>query len=63
MPNMESISLDGGKYSVYFQTKPHEFKALRYGAEWRDLTGDNLIYAMFCRIIELEDRLAQHEDE
>jgi hypothetical protein len=35
--------------------KPYVFKALRYGEEWRDLTGDNLVLQMFFRIQELEE--------
>jgi len=56
----ESILLDGGKYEVIFdQTSgsTSEFYALRYGEEWRSLTGDNLVLCMFQRIKDLEERL------
>jgi hypothetical protein len=32
-------------------------KALRYGKEWRDLTGDGMVYAMLCEIEELRRQL------
>ena len=44
------IELDGGKYTYIFDNGKQ--KALRYGEEWRDLTGDNLIYWM---AVELND--------
>lgn len=53
---MESIKLDN-KYEVIFNSKPWTFKALRYGEEWRNLTGDNLILAMFHKIQELEEEI------
>lgn len=37
--------------------KDTQFKCLRYGEEWRDLIGDNMILAMFYRIQELEEAL------
>ena len=55
----ESILLDNEKYEVIFdQTSGKcEFHALRYGEEWRNLTGDNLVLCMFQRIQDLEERL------
>lgn len=48
--------LDGGKYAVEFTDTGH-LKATRYGAEWRDLTGDNLVFNMLRRIDELEKQV------
>lgn len=55
------IDLNDGKYTYVFDNGKQY--ALRYGEQWRDLTGDNLIYWMACRIEELEDRLADYEDD
>jgi len=58
--NKKSILLDNGKYEVIFDQTDDgkcEFHALRYGKEWRSLTGDNLVLCMFQRIQNLEERL------
>ena len=54
---MNEIELENGKYTIIYNEKPFEFKALRYGEEWRDLTGDNLILALINHISDLEARL------
>lgn len=51
------ISLYDGKYEIVHNDNPYVFKALRYGKEWRDLTGDGMILTMFERIKDLEERL------
>lgn len=56
---MESIKLDDGKYEVVHTDNPWIFKALRYGEEWRDLTGDKMVLTMFYRIQELEEEIAK----
>lgn len=33
------------------------FKALRHGEEWKDLIGDNFVYALVDRIADLEDEV------
>lgn len=48
------IELCESKYSVILDFRTGDFKALRHGNEWRSLTGDKLILAMFDRIVELE---------
>jgi hypothetical protein len=55
----ESIILADGKYEVVFDQNGQrsDFYALRYGEEWRSLTGDNMILCMFQRIRDLEDKL------
>ena len=57
----ESISLDDGKYEIIFDQNDRvsEFYALRYGEEWRSLTGDNMVLCMFQRIKDLEEQLFQ----
>jgi hypothetical protein len=44
------------KYTVY-QDQSGRLKALRYGEEWRDCVGDNLIYSMAVEIEELRGKL------
>lgn len=55
----ESIILDGGKYEVIFDQDGSTSKlhALRFGEEWKDFTGNNIILCMFQRIQDLEDKL------
>lgn len=55
----DSISLEGGKYTVFQSVASccYTFKALRYGEDWRDLVGDNLVHSMFHRILELQEEL------
>lgn len=52
---MPDIRLEGGKYTVR-QTQAG-LEALRYDESWRDLTGDNLVYAMVVEILALRERL------
>jgi hypothetical protein len=61
---MSKIQLDGGKYTVV--SDKGGLRALRNGQEWRDLSGDNLVYYMLCRIEELTEaanRAAARLDE
>lgn len=50
-----SITLEGGKYTVIHQNGTN-FRALRNGEPWRDLTGDGMTLALVQRIQELEER-------
>jgi len=52
---IEKVELYDGKYTVVLVDNGKEFKALRYGEEWRDLAGEGMILAMFYRIQELEE--------
>jgi hypothetical protein len=45
------IDLCGGKYT-YIRYKNGGQKALRYGEEWRDLTGDNLVYWLAVELLQ-----------
>lgn len=48
----KTIILDNGKYTIVYD-KDNNFpeKCLRYGEEWRELVGDNLIFYL-CNEIE-----------
>lgn len=54
----ERIKVDD-KYTVIHNDNPYVLKALRHGEEWRSLTGDNLILAMFYKIQDLQEQLKQ----
>jgi len=50
---IESIIVDDGKYQLFNENG--RLWAERNGEPWdRDLTGDNLVYAMMVRILDLE---------
>ncbi|MDP8268211.1 MAG: hypothetical protein P9L97_05730 [Candidatus Tenebribacter davisii] len=50
------LDIDNGKYTIY-QNKQDGFKALRYSEDWRDLTGDNLVYCMMVELIEANAKI------
>jgi hypothetical protein len=54
---MDRVVLRDGKYEVVQSNSPWRFMALRNGDEWRDLTGDNLVLAMFYKIIDLQEEI------
>ena len=46
-----TITLDDGKYTiVYDKTNSFPEKVLRYGEEWRNVVGDNLIFWLCAEI-------------
>lgn len=51
----ERIELYDDKYTVILTDNGKRFRALRYGEEWRDLSGDGMVLSMFYRIQELEE--------
>ena len=54
----KTIELDNGKYAVmYDESNQYPMKCLRYGEEWRDLVGDNLIFWLCAKIEELEEKI------
>ena len=53
----KTIELDNGKYTVmYDENNQYPMKCLRYGEEWRNLVGDNLIFWLCAKIEELEEK-------
>jgi len=59
---MSKIELMDGKYMVINELEEGGgFRALRYGEEWRNLVGDNLVLAMAYEIEELREKLAETE--
>ena len=53
-----SVTVSDGKYTVIQDI--NGLYALRYGEEWRELTGDGLILALAMEVQELRDKLAEH---
>lgn len=52
---MVKIDLNDGKYT-YVMDNGKQY-ALRYSEPWRDLVGDKFVYAMACKIQDLEDEI------
>ena len=53
----KTIELDNGKYTVmYDENNQYPMKCLRYGEEWRNLVGDNLIFWLCAKIEKLEEK-------
>lgn len=50
-PAILDVSVEGGKYRV-IMAAGGRFHALRHGQEWRDLTGDKLIFALAHELAE-----------
>lgn len=50
------VELDNGKYTV-IQDDNGSLYALRYGKEWRNLCGDNLIYHLAVEVTELREKI------
>jgi hypothetical protein len=61
----KEIILEDGKYTIVYDFSPQSFtfKALRYGEEWRNLSGDKLILALIHRIEELTPMGSKELDE
>ena len=56
------IDLGEGKYTVINElNNGGSFRALRYGSDWRNLAGDNLILAMFHEIERLQGKVSEYE--
>jgi|GEM_PF-2171979 len=51
------INFYDNKYTILINENGVPMEALRYGEPWQDIIGDNLIYHMLCRILELEDEI------
>ena len=56
-----NISICDGKYTV-IQAPTGTTRVLRYGEEWRDVTGDNVIGGLAWELQEARDRIKQLED-
>jgi len=56
------IKLAGGKYRLLQNGDGTGLRALRYGEEWRDLTGDNLVSELGHRIESLQQQLGNAMD-
>jgi len=56
MSRFLEVSVSNDKYTVTMDGK-YGLKALRYGKEWRDLTGDNLIYFLALELQEAREKI------
>jgi hypothetical protein len=63
MTDIPRITVNDGKYTVIVDNSaPGTFRALRYGEEWRDLTGDGLVLSLCHAILDLQERLEEIEN-
>ena len=56
-----NISICDGKYTV-IQAPTGTTRVLRYGEEWRDVTGDNVIGGLAWELQEARDRIKRMEE-
>lgn len=56
-PTILSVDLENGKYTVQFNESTGELKALRYGEEWRNLSGDGMVLALLHKIEEQDTEI------
>ena len=56
-----NISICDGKYTV-IQAPTGTTRVLRYGEEWRDVTGDNVIGGLAWELQAARDRIKRLED-
>ena len=60
----KTINLDDGKYTIiYNENNQYPIKCLRYGEDWKDLIGDNLIFWLCKKIEELEEETNDMRDQ
>ena len=57
-----NISICDGKYTV-IQAPTGTTRVLRYGEEWRDVTGDNVIGGLAWELQEANERIKRLERE
>jgi len=55
------VDVNDGKYTVVMSQKG-ELKALRYGEEWRDCCGDNLIYWLAMELLQTRGVVEQAKE-
>lgn len=49
------VTVGDGQYRVIAHADMSGFRALRYGEEWRSLTGDNLVLALAMEVAKLRE--------
>lgn len=54
------IDIYDSKYTLVYEN--NKFHALRYGKEWRDLTGDGMVLALCNEILELKEEIRDLEE-
>lgn len=56
-----NVSICDGKY-IIIQAPTGTTRVLRYGEEWRDVTGDNVIGGLAWELQEARDRIKRLEE-
>jgi hypothetical protein len=54
------ITFGSGKYTLEHNNGAN-LRALRYGEQWRDLSGDGMVLALVQEVEELRQKLAKYE--
>ena len=57
-----NVSICDGKY-IIIQAPTGTTRVLRYGEEWRDVTGDNVIGGLAWELQEARDRIKRLEED
>jgi len=57
-----NVTICDGKYTIV-QVSTGGTRVLRYGEEWRDVTGDNVIGGLAWELQEARERIKQLEQE
>ncbi|USL89296.1 hypothetical protein vBBceHLY2_00020 [Bacillus phage vB_BceH_LY2] len=57
--SVRRVSVGDSKYTLELNEQTGEFKALRYGEEWQNLSGDKLALALFHRIEEQQEYIEE----
>lgn len=59
---MRKIDLYDGKYTIVNDLENGgRVKVLRYGEEWRDLSGDGFLLALFYELEEAKEKIERYE--
>lgn len=53
------IELESGKYTYLYNSDTGKQGVLRYGEEWRDLTGDKFVYALAQLVLKQQNGNAE----
>lgn len=58
-----NVKVYDGKYTVVADEDMKNFRALRYGEEWQDLCGNNLVYCLAFELQEARDEIRQLKEK
>lgn len=59
----ERLTICDGKYTLIYNEETGEFRALRYGEQWRDLVGDKMVLALLTEILDGRKKATEAHDD